>query len=289
MLVLFTDTDTDITPKQAREYGYHLISMPYSIDGKEIYPYEDFEEFDAHGFYESLRGGVLPKTSGISIENYRNYFEPHFENGDDILYVHFSRAMTATFNAMDVAVKELLEKYPERKFYTIDTKAITILSLNIVLEVGQMYKDGKTVEEILDWAKTEVDKFAVYFFADDLKFFKASGRVSGLAGTMGTLLGIRPIIYMSDEGKMVNIGKEKGRTKALARLIKYVEELGDDIKNHRIIVGQTDAPQLVEEAIRLLKERFGDDLWIETADVNPTAGSHCGPSTVGICFHAIHR
>ncbi len=289
MLVLFTDTDTDITPKQAREYGYHLISMPYSIDGKEIYPYEDFEEFDAHGFYESLRGGVLPKTSGISIENYRNYFEPHFENGDDILYVHFSRAMTATFNAMDVAVKELLEKYPERKFYTIDTKAITILSLNIVLEVGQMYKDGKTVEEILDWAKTEVDKFAVYFFADDLKFFKASGRVSGLAGTMGTLLGIRPIIYMSDEGKMVNIGKEKGRTKALARLIKYVEDLGDDIKNHRIIVGQTDAPQLVEEAIRLLKERFGDDLWIETADVNPTAGSHCGPSTVGICFHAIHR
>ena len=289
MLVLFTDTDTDITPKQAREYGYHLISMPYSIDGKEVYPYEDFEEFDAHGFYESLRGGVLPKTSGISIENYRNYFEPHFENGDDILYVHFSRAMTATFNAMDVAVKELLEKYPERKFYTIDTKAITILSLNIVLEVGQMYKDGKTVEEILDWAKTEVDKFAVYFFADDLKFFKASGRVSGLAGTMGTLLGIRPIIYMSDEGKMVNIGKEKGRTKALARLIKYVEDLGDDIKNHRIIVGQTDAPQLVEEAIRLLKERFGDDLWIETADVNPTAGSHCGPSTVGICFHAIHR
>ena len=289
MLTFFSDTDCDITPKECAEYGIKLISMPYTVGDKVIRPYVDFEEFDAHGFYESLRGGVLPKTSGISIENYRNYFEPHFENGDDILYVHFSRAMTATFNAMDVAVKELLEKYPERKFYTIDTKAITILSLNIVLEVGQMYKDGKTVEEILDWAKTEVDKFAVYFFADDLKFFKASGRVSGLAGTMGTLLGIRPIIYMSDEGKMVNIGKEKGRTKALARLIKYVEDLGDDIKNHRIIVGQTDAPQLVEEAIRLLKERFGDDLWIETADVNPTAGSHCGPSTVGICFHAIHR
>ncbi len=289
MLVLFTDTDTDITLRQAKEYGYHLISMPYSIDGKEVYPYEDFEEFDAHSFYDSLRNGTLPKTSGISIENYRRYFEPHFENGDDILYVHFSRAMTATFNAMDIAVKELLEKYPDRKFYTIDTKAITILSLNIVLEVGEMYKAGKTIEEILDWAKTEVDKFAVYFFADDLKFFKASGRVSGLAGTMGTLLGIRPIIYMNQEGQMVNIGKEKGRAKALARLIKYVDELGENIKDHRIIVGQTDAPELVEEAIRLLKEKFGDDLPIMTCDVNPTAGSHCGPSTVGICFHAKHR
>ena len=289
MLVLFTDTDTDITLRQAKEYGYHLISMPYSIDGKEVYPYEDFEEFDAHSFYDSLRNGTLPKTSGISIENYRRYFEPHFENGDDILYVHFSRAMTATFNAMDIAVKELLEKYPDRKFYTIDTKAITILSLNIVLEVGEMYKAGKTIEEILDWAKTEVDKFAVYFFADDLKFFKASGRVSGLAGTMGTLLGIRPIIYMNQEGQMVNIGKEKGRAKALARLIKYVDELGENIKDHRIIVGQTDSPELVEEAIRLLKEKFGDDLPIMTCDVNPTAGSHCGPSTVGICFHAKHR
>lgn len=289
MLVLFTDTDTDLTPVKAKEFGYHLISMPYSIDGETTYPYEDFETFDAHTFYDRLRSGTLPKTSAISAERYKSYFEPHFRNGDDILYVHFSAAMTATFEAMDVAVKELLAQYPERRFYTIDTKAITILSLNIVEEIGDLYKAGKTVEEIMAWAEREVDKFAVYFFADDLRFFKASGRVSGLAGTMGTLLGIRPIIYMSSEGKMVNIGKEKGRNKALARLIEYVKQLGEDIESHRIIVGHTDAPELVEEAVRLLKETFGDDLRIEIADVNPTAGSHCGPSTVGITFHAKHR
>ena len=106
---------------------------------------------------------------------------------------------------------------------------------------------------------------------------------------MGTLLGIRPIIYMNSEGKMVSIGKEKGRTKALARLIKYVEELQEDIEKHRVIVAHTDAPQLAEEAIRMLKECFGDNLRIELVDVNPTAGSHCGPSTVGISFHAKHR
>ena len=289
MLTLFTDTDTDITPVEAAEYGYKLISMPYSIDAETIHPYEDFEKFDAHAFYDSLRGGILPKTSAISADSYKKYFEPHFRNGDDILYVHFSAAMTATFEAMDAAVRELKEKYPERQFYTIDTKAITIGSLNIVEEIGDLYKAGKTIEEILEWAKTEVDKFAVYFFADDLKFFKASGRVSGLAGTMGTLLGIRPIIYMNSEGKMVSIGKEKGRTKALARLIKYVEELQEDIEKHRVIVAHTDAPQLAEEAIRMLKECFGDNLRIELVDVNPTAGSHCGPSTVGISFHAKHR
>ena len=155
--------------------------------------------------------------------------------------------------------------------------------------MGDLYKAGKTVDEILEWAKTEVDKFAVYFFADDLKFFKASGRVSGLAGTMGTLLGIRPIIFMNSEGKMVNIGKEKGRTKALTRLISFVEELGEDIDKHRVLVGHSDAPALADEAVRLLKEKFGNDLKIEIFDVNPTAGSHCGPSTVGISFHAKHR
>lgn len=289
MLVLFTDTDTDLTPEKAKEFGYHLISMPYSIDGKTTYPYEDFEHFDAHAFYDSLRSGVLPKTSGISAERYKQYFEPHFKNGDDILYVHFSAAMTATFEAMNIAVKELLQEYPERKFYTIDTKAITILSLNIVEEIGDLYKAGKTIGEIMEWAEKEVDKFAVYFFADDLKFFKASGRVSGLAGTMGTLLGIRPIIHISEEGKMVNIGKEKGRAKALNRIISYVEELGEDLEKHRVIVAHTDAPEMVEEAVRILKEKFGDSLWIEIVDVNPTAGSHCGPSTVGICFHAKHR
>lgn len=289
MLIIFTDTDTDITPEEASEFGYKLISMPYSIDGKTTYPYVDFDKFDAHAFYDVLRGGVLPSTSAISTEKYVEYFEPVFENGDDILYVHFSRAMTMTFDNMDKAVTQIKEKYPERNFYEIDTKAITIGSLNIVKEVGELYKAGKTVEEILEWAEKEVDKFAVYFFADDLKFFKKSGRVSGIAAMMGTLIGVRPIIYMSSEGKMVSVGKEKGKSKAIARLISYVEELGDDIKDHRIIVAHTDAPETANELIGLLKEKFGSDLRIELTNVNPTAGSHCGPNTVGVSFHAIHR
>ncbi|MBR0143537.1 MAG: DegV family protein [Clostridia bacterium] len=289
MLVLFTDTDTDITPSEAKEYGYRLISMPYSIDGVTTYPYVDFETFDAHAFYEKLRGGVLPTTSAISVEQYVQYFEPVFADGDDILYVHFSRAMTATFDAMDEAVASLKEKYPERAFYEIDTKGITIGSLNIVKEVGDLYQAGKTAEEILAWAKEEVDRFAVYFFVDDLKFFRHSGRVSGIAGTMGTLLGIRPIIHMNSEGKMVSVGKEKGRAKAMDRLVGIVEELGDHVADHRVIVGHSDMEDVADEVIAALKARYGDSLRVEKTLVNPTAGSHCGPNGVGISFHAVHR
>ena len=242
---------TDITPAVAAEYGYRLISMPYSVDAKTVYPYVDFDEFEARPFYDMLRSGVLPTTSAISKERYIEYFEPEFAAGNDILYVHFSRAMTVTFNAMDEAVAELKAKYPERSFHEIDTKGITTISYTIVREIGDLFKAGKTLEEVLEWAGTEVDKFAMYFFADDLKFFRRSGRVSGLAATMGTLIGIRPIIYMSQEGKMVSCGKEKGG--------------------------------------KMIRERFGDDFPIDYVVCNPTAGSHAGPNGVGVCFHAKHR
>ena len=289
MLVLFTDSDTDITPKIAKEYGYRIISMPYSIEDNTVFPYEDFEKFDEHEFYETLRGGVIPNTSGISEEKYIRYFEPEFSAGNDILYVHFSRAMSGTFEAMDSAVKKLKEKYPERSFYEIDTRAISILSLNICMEIGDMAKRGAGIDEIMKWAETEVDKFAVYFFADDLKFFKHSGRVSALAGTMGTLLGVRPIIYMGSDGKMTNIGKEKGRSKAIARLISYAKELGDDMEGHRVLIAHADAPEIAEELRQSLILEFGDKLNIQIIVVNPTIGSHCGPDSAGICFHSKHR
>ncbi len=288
MLKIYTDSDTDMTPAVAAGYGYQLISMPYSIDAQTTYPYVDFETFDAHAFYDRLRGGVLPTTSAISKDQYLNYFTRDFEEGHEILYVHFSRAMSNTFDAMDQAIAQLKEQFPAARFEEIDTKGITTISYAIVREVGDLVKAGKTLDEILEWAKSEVDKFAMYFFADDLKFFRRSGRVSGLAATMGTLIGVRPLIHMSQEGKMESIGTVKGRPNAIKTLVDKVAQLGDEIEKHRICIGHTDAPDIARELGRMIEERFGKQN-IEYVEVNPTAGSHCGPNGVGVCFHAIHR
>ena len=288
MLKLYTDTDTDFTPELAAEYGYKLISMPYSIDAKTTYPYVDFETFDAHAFYDALRGGVLPTTSAISKDQYKNYFIKDFVEGNEILYVHFSRAMTNTFDAMDQAVAELKADYPKARFEEIDTKGITTISYAIVREVGDLVKAGKTLDEILEWAKTEVDKFAMYFFADDLKFFRRSGRVSGLAATMGTLIGVRPLIHMSQEGKMVSVGTAKGRLNAMTYLVDKVGVLGEDLEKHRICIGHTDSPEIARNIASMIENKYGKQD-IVFVDVNPTAGSHCGPNGVGVCFHAKHR
>lgn len=294
MLRLFFDSDCDVDLKTAKEYGAELISMPYTVDGKLICPYEDYEEFNYNEFYGMLRdraaqGGELPTTSSVNAERYKRYFEPFFAQGDEILYVHFSESMSQTFENMRAAVAELKEKYPDAVFREFDTKAITTLGYTLSREAGELYKAGKTADEIIAHLNKEINHYTIYFFADNLKFFKRSGRVGGLAATMGTLLGVRPIIYISEEGKMESIGKERGRFNALERLLTYVEELGDDIRAHRLVVAHTGADEIADQLIEAIKERFGADLEIEKVVVNPTAGAHCGPDSVGICFHSKRR
>ena len=289
MYTLFFDSDCDITLEVANKYHAKLISMPYVVDGEEVYPYVDFKNFDEKEFYGMLRRGVLPTTCALSAENYRAYFEPELEKGNDILYVHFSRAMTVSFQAADKCIEELLKKYPGRRIELIDTMGITIVSYNIATQIGELVLQGKSIDEIKEWASENVLKTAVYFYADNLKFFAKSGRVSGFSAFMGGMIGIKPIIYMNEEGKMVSIDKAVGRKKALDKLINYVVDLEENIKDYPVVVGHCDSIQLVEELISLLKAKFGQDLKVEIVNVNPTAGSHCGPDTVGVTFHAKHR
>lgn len=289
MYTFFTDTDCDVSLADAKKYGIKLISMPYSIGTETVYPYEDYEVFDDRSFYDLLRTGVLPNTSSISEERYISYFEPEFAAGRDVLYVHFSRAMSQTFENCERAVEKLKAKYPERKFYSADTMGITTISRYILYSVLEDYHAGASAEEICEKVKDEAAHTAMIFFADDLKFFRHSGRVSGLTAMMGTLLGIRPIIYMSPEGKMESIGTAKGRAKAIDRLVSAVEENGVDVASRGVMIGHTDAPELADEIAGLLKEKFGADLDVQTVVVNPTAGAHCGPNGVGVAFHAASR
>ncbi len=287
MLKLFVDSDCDFTIEQAKELGVELILMPYSIGDETIYPYVD-GKYDAHEYYDILRGGVVPKTSALSPIEYINYFEPVFAAGDDILYVHFSKAMSGTFNSMNLALEELKEKYPERKLYTVDTKGISLLGYVVAQEVIKMYKEGKSGEEIQKWGIEGPQNYAIYFYADDLKFFKASGRVSGLAAMMGGILGIHPIIHMNKDGKMDTLTKVKGKKTTLRKIISYMEEKAVDIKKNKVYVAHGDAPQIVEEFINMLTALYGE-LDIEVVSVNPTAGAHCGPDVLGVCFKATGR
>lgn len=286
---LFFDTDCDITPEFCKKYDAGLISMPYAIDDKEYLPYVDFEKFNDKEFYATLRKGALPTTSALNVEEYLKYFTPVLKEGKDILYIHFSRAMSATFNSCDKAVEILKGQFPERRIALIDTKGITLGSYSIAQQLGDMALAGKSIDEIVAASKEVIDHTAFYFFADNLKFFARSGRVTGIAAFMGGIIGIKPIINIGDDGKMTSIDKAVGRKKALDKIMEYVNNLAVDIKKYPVIIAHCDCMHLVEELSNMLRARFGQDLMIEVEPVNPTAGSHCGPDCIGLTFHAKHR
>ena len=288
MYVLFTDTDNDVTPEIAKEYGYNLISMPYSIDGNDVYPYVDFEKFDDAEYYNKLRNGVVSKTSAVNPEQYIEYFEPFFKEGKDILYVHFSEALSGTFSNMHKALAILKEKYPERKFYSVDTKGISILGLIIIREVGDMYLQGKSPEEIVEWVENNRLNYAIYLYADDLNFFAKSGRINNFSAIMGSILGLHPIIHINKEGKMLSLMKVRGKKSTIKKIVEIVESTQQNIQNTRVIIGHANCLDDAKYLASLLEEKFGK-LNIEYVVVNPTAGAHCGPDSMGVAFRTVSR
>lgn len=289
MLVRFADTDSDITIELAKKYNCRIVSMPYVFNGEEVFPYETWEKFDDEGFYEALRTTKeLPSTSAISPEKYREYFEPEFAAGNDIFYVHFSPKISGTFNAMRLAVNELLEKYPERKFHTLDTKGISATALNVLEDVFAYLDEGHTVEEAIEYGEKVRDFYATYFFADDLKFFAKSGRVSGMKAVFGGMLGIKPIISITDEGVMTSIGTAKGKLNAIKYLVDKYGELCVEPGKVVVKVIHAGAPKLAEAVKEALVAKYGE-MEFDVYPLNPTAGCHAGPNTCGISFKAKHR
>ena len=289
MYQLFFDSDCDITLKECKEYNAILISMPYAIDGEETFPYKDWKEFDDVAFYTMLRTkNVVPTTSALSAKEYIDYFEPLLKEGKDILYPHFSRKMSATFNSADAAIEELKKKYPERRIVLIDTRAITISSFLTCIQIGELTKKGASLDEIIAWADANIEHSAAYFFADNLKFFARSGRVGGFSAFMGGMIGVKPLIHISNEGKMESIDKAVGRKKVIDKIFDYVVKLQDHIQDYPVIIAQAGIPDLLKEFIERLENQFGK-LDIRVVALNPTAGCHCGPDVIGIGFHAIHR
>lgn len=290
MVVYFCDTNCDVTFKDAKNLGFKLISMPYTINGNEYFPFTNEDEFNYHEFYDFLRNCKnLPSTSGLSVEKYIEYFKEEFEKGNDICYFHFSGKMSGTFNAMRLAIEELQETHKDRKFYNIDLKSITVLGYAQLYELSKLIKENKNIDEILDIYHTKIEShFALMAFSDDLKFFKKSGRLNGISATLGSLINAKPIISINDEGLMNSIDKAIGRKKAINKIIENIKILEDKINEYTVFITHSDCLPFVEEMKKSLINEFGN-LDFKVINISPTTGVHCGPSCLGVAFHSKRR
>lgn len=287
MYKLFCDSNCELWHTTIEELGLEVIKMPYTLGDKEYF-YDMGKDTDFEGFFKAMREGAVPKTSALNEYAYTEYFEPVLAAGQDIFYITFSHAMSATFNAMNSAIAALKQKYPERTVRTVDTKTISLGAGFIVYYAAQKYRQGATMDELEEYVNELVPHTATCFAVEDLTYLYRGGRVSGVSKVFGNLLNIKPILCFNDEGKIVNIDKQKGFKKAMAALRGYMAEKAEGLDKYKVFVLQADCPEAAKTFVADIKAQFpAADVVVQP--VGPVIGSHCGPGTIGLIFHAKER
>lgn len=284
MYQLFCDSNCELWHTTVKELGLNLIKMPYVMDGEERF-YDMGETHDFKGFFDHMRAGGTPKTAALNEYAYTEYFEPILARGEDIYYITFSHQMSGTFNAMKNVIAQLKEKYPEREIRFKDSKLISMGSGFITYYGALKYKEGATMDELDAYLDELIEHTSIYFVVDDLTYLHRGGRISGAAKVFGGLLGIKPILYINEEGKILNIAKAKGFKKALSSLLGYMKEKGSELDQYKVYILQADCEKEAEAFADSIRAQFGE-LDIEICPVGPVIGAHCGPGTIGLVFHS---
>ena len=283
MYQLFCDTNCELWHTTVKELGLNVIRMPYIIGEEECF-YDLGENTDFKTFFDNMRAGAMPKTAALNEYAYTEYFEPILARGEDIYYITFSHQMSGTFNAMKKVSEQLKEKYPDREIRFKDSKSISMGSGFITYYAALQYKNGATMDELDEFLDKIIDKTGVYFVVDDLTYLHRGGRISGVSKVMGNLLGIKPILHINQEGKIVNVHKVKGMKKALLTLLEYMKADGGDFEHYKTYIMHADCEELGQNFAQAIKDKFGD-IEVVLQPVGPVIGAHCGPGTIGLIFH----
>ncbi|MBQ9113541.1 MAG: DegV family protein [Clostridia bacterium] len=284
MYQLFCDSNCELWHTTVKELGLNVIRMPYILDEQEYF-YDMGENTDFKAFFDKMRAGAVPKTAALNEYAYMEYFEPVLARGEDIYYITFSHQMSGTFTAMKNVIAQLKEKYPEREIRFKDSKLISLGSGFITYYGALKYKNGATMDELDAYLDELIEHTATYFVVNDLTYLHRGGRVSGVSKVIGNLLGIKPILYFNEDGKILNINKVKGFRKALATLIGYMKQKGSQLDKYKVYVLQADCEEDAKNFVQSIKDTFGD-LDIVVQPVGPVIGAHCGPGTIGLIFHS---
>ncbi len=279
--VIFTDSACDLAPELLREWGVECLSLTFRFEG------EDKEygngEMPVSDFYNRMRENGVAKTAAINSESFRMAFEKILKEGNDLLYLGFSSGLSATFASAKIAADELAKEYPERKILAVDSLAASAgfgLLLYLTLEEK---KKGATIEEAAAFAENNRLKICHWFTVDDLKYLKRGGRVSPAVALVGTVLGIKPVLHVDNEGHLIKKFTVRGRKASLNAIADKFGELAENTKGGTIYISHGDCTADANALADIMKEKYGVNVEIITY-VGPVIGAHSGPGTLALFF-----
>ena len=286
--VIMTDSSCDLSQELADQLGLEVLPLEVMADGKNYRNWLDGREIGFKEFYKLAREGKELKTSAVNTAAFEEKMEKLLEEGKDILYIGFSAGLSTTYNSGEAAARELREKYPDRKIYTVDTLAASLGQGMIIYYAAKKKEAGATIEEVRDFVENEKLHMCHWFTVDDLNYLKRGGRISAATAAIGTMLSIKPVMHMDNEGHLVAVGKARGRKAALCQLLDTMGELGEGLEGQTTFICHSDCMDDAQYVASQMKERFG----VAQVNINwigPVIGAHTGPGTIGIFFWGRER
>ena len=286
--VLMTDSSADLSQEMVQELGVTVLPLSFTIQGKVYRNYPDNREMDLPLFYDMLRAGELATTSAVNVAEYTQAVEPILQEKKDVLILAFSSGLSSTYQASVLAAEELREKYPDRKIYTVDTLCASLGQGLLVYLAVQEQRKGRSIEEVRDWAESTKLHLCHQFTVDDLHFLKRGGRISATTAVVGSMLQIKPVLHVDNEGRLINIGKARGRQASLKALVDKMEKTVTEEGRKTVFISHGDCRKDAVAVADMVRERFGtQDIRINF--VGPVIGAHSGPGTLALFYLGTER
>ena len=276
--VITVNSTVDVPKEWLEERHVPVIPLKYTIDGE---TYTDMEGLSAKEFFDKLREGKMSTTSQVNPEEAAAELEPYIKEGKDILHLGFSSGLSGTLNSMKIAGEMLEEKYPEAKVIVIDTLCACLGEALLLYKALQQKEKGMNIDELAGWVEENKLHVCHNVTVDDLNHLHRGGRVSKTTAVLGTLVQIKPIIHMDDNGKLQVIGKERGRKKSLNKIVDMAVEQSKGWDNDIIMITHGDCIDDAEYVAKLVREKMGiDNILIN--NIGTVIGSHTGTGVVAV-------
>lgn len=275
--VITTDSSADLTEEYLKEHQIGMVSLSCLMDGE---VYNSDNPLPLKEFYDRMRNGAMPTTSQVNPEQARAMFEPYAKEGKDILHLAFSSALSGSCQSAMIAAEEVMEDYPDCRIVVVDTLLAAMGQGLLIHKAVQLKDTGASMEEVAAWCRENSPYIASYVTVDDLFHLYRGGRVSRSSAVLGSMVGIKPVIRIDEEGKLEVVGKVRGRKKAIQTIIdKLMERIRED--ETTVFISHGDSPEEAETIRRKLTEDYG----IQETMINlvgPVVASHTGVGVLAV-------
>ena len=282
---IITDSCCDFTKEMYEKLSLVVAPLMVNFRGQ---TYPDRNDESLKDMYAGLRAGEVATTSAANPEQWQELMEPYLQKGEDLLVLAFSSGLSTTYQSACMAAEELKSSYPDRTISVVDSLCASLGEGLLAYYACRKRDEGLSLQELTQWLLDNRLHLCHWFTVDDLMYLKRGGRVSAATAIMGTMLSIKPVLHVDNEGHLINVGKARGRKASIQAMARKVAELGGGYDNATMFISHGDCLEDAEYLAGLLREQYGvKEVYINY--VGAVIGSHSGPGTLALFFMGEHR